>query len=155
MKSKSLLTGLIAGTAIGLFFAPKKGKQIRNGLKKDIKKGNYGLSFLKDIFVDMGKEMGDCYTECVPEETAGKIKDKAESAKEMFNEKKEVLKSKVDELKDSFMDKEEELEEKAKEGIEKAKKTFKKTEDKLEKKFKKTVKDVKKVAKTKMKDLKK
>ncbi len=144
MKPKSLLTGLLAGAAIGLFFAPKEGSKTRKAIKKDIKAGNLGFSVLKGLFVDMGKEMGDCYTECVPEETAVKIKETADSAKDLFNEKKEILKNKANGLKESLLDKEEEFEEKAKKTIKKA-----------EKQMNKTVKIMRKTAKSKIKEFKK
>lgn len=46
MKFKGLFTGLLAGTAVGLFFAPKAGKDIRAGIQKERASGGTGLSEL-------------------------------------------------------------------------------------------------------------
>lgn len=56
-RLKSLLTGLALGGLIGILFAPKKGSDLRENLKRDIEEGNYGVNALKDAFVGMGKDM--------------------------------------------------------------------------------------------------
>ena len=56
---KSLLAGLIAGTAIGILFAPKKGETIRKEFKKEIKEGGIGLNTVKNTLLGMGEDIGD------------------------------------------------------------------------------------------------
>lgn len=63
---KSLLTGILAGTAVGVLFSPKKGKELRQNFKKELKDGGTGLNTVKSTFKDMGKEIGD-YVEHVSE----------------------------------------------------------------------------------------
>lgn len=46
MKFKGLFTGLLAGTAVGMFFAPKAGKDIRTGIQKERAAGGTGLNEL-------------------------------------------------------------------------------------------------------------
>lgn len=56
---KALLAGLLAGTALGILFSPKKGEDIRKNFKKEINSGGTGLNTLKDTVVGLGKEIGD------------------------------------------------------------------------------------------------
>jgi len=56
-KLKALVAGLALGGLVGLLFAPKKGSEFRNDLKKDFEKGNYGVNAFKDAFIGMGKDM--------------------------------------------------------------------------------------------------
>lgn len=62
-KLKGLFTGLFLGGLVGLLFAPKKGKDLRESIKKDIDDGHYGLSALKDAFLAMGKDMSNFTSE--------------------------------------------------------------------------------------------
>lgn len=57
-RLRSLLAGLALGGLLGLLFAPKKGSEFREDLKKDIASGNYGLNAFKDEFMAMGKDVG-------------------------------------------------------------------------------------------------
>lgn len=54
---KSLVAGVLAGTALGVLFAPKKGDEIRTKLKKDLKSGGTGFGVIKDTMSEMGKDM--------------------------------------------------------------------------------------------------
>lgn len=58
-KLKGLIAGLALGGLMGILFAPKKGKDLRENIKKDITEGNYGVNALKNAFVAMGKDVGD------------------------------------------------------------------------------------------------
>jgi len=56
---KSLLVGALAGTALGVIFAPKKGEEIRKKFKEDFDKGGYGLNALKETATELGKEISE------------------------------------------------------------------------------------------------
>lgn len=53
------MLGLLSGTALGVLFAPNRGKDLRERIKSDIKKGNYGYQPLVDDFKKMGGEVTD------------------------------------------------------------------------------------------------
>lgn len=59
MKFKSLIAGLLAGTALGILFSPDKGDKIRKDIKKEINKGGTGLSTIFGVYKKMGKEIGE------------------------------------------------------------------------------------------------
>lgn len=87
---KALIAGALAGTAVGILFAPKKGKQIRDSIKDELSTGGTGLSSVKDTLVEMGKEIGgtckECYSEIAQSEEykegKEKLKKYASQAKE-------------------------------------------------------------------------
>lgn len=96
---KGLLAGIIAGTAVGVLFSPKKGSDIRKEFKKEIKGGGVGLSTAKETLTHMGKDIGDTCKEGyenIPEDKkkeAVKAFKKAEGkAKKVFNK----IKSKIE-----------------------------------------------------------
>ncbi len=64
---KGLIAGVLAGTAVGVLFAPKKGNEIRKKLKKEIKDGGLGIDAIKETFSEMGKEISDSAIECYEE----------------------------------------------------------------------------------------
>lgn len=58
------MAGLVAGTALGLFFSPKKGAELRKNVKEELEEGGTGLKTLKDIFAKWGKDISDTAKEC-------------------------------------------------------------------------------------------
>ncbi|MFA6917632.1 MAG: YtxH domain-containing protein [Candidatus Gracilibacteria bacterium] len=55
---KSLLAGLVAGTVVGVLFAPKKGQELRKEFKKELSKGGLGVETLKGAAAEIGKDIG-------------------------------------------------------------------------------------------------
>ena len=51
-----------------MLFAPKKGSELRDSIKKDIDSGNYGLNAFKNAFAGMGKDMGGFATKVAEQE---------------------------------------------------------------------------------------
>ncbi len=84
---KGLLAGIIAGTAVGVLFSPKKGSDIRKEFKKEIKGGGVGFNTAKETLTDMGKDIGDTCKDGYDSIPA----DKKREAKKVFNN----LKSKI------------------------------------------------------------
>ncbi len=56
---KAIVAGLIAGTAIGILFSPKKGHEIRKNFKNEIDEGGTGFQTAKNTFVDVSKNVGE------------------------------------------------------------------------------------------------
>jgi len=53
----NLLLGIVTGTVLGILFAPKKGKELRDQIKKERQKGGIGIDTIKEGFISMGREM--------------------------------------------------------------------------------------------------
>lgn len=54
-----LFWGLLAGTVLGILFAPTKGKNLREAIKREREEGGIGFDSVKKGFVGMGREMAD------------------------------------------------------------------------------------------------
>jgi len=54
-----LLFGVVVGTLMGVLFAPRKGKDLRNALKKEVEDGGLGAETLKKNFVEMGQDIAE------------------------------------------------------------------------------------------------
>lgn len=51
------LLGLVFGTLFGVLFAPRKGKELREKIKSERKKGRFGIAPLKDDMQHLGQEL--------------------------------------------------------------------------------------------------
>jgi gas vesicle protein len=80
-KRSGLFFGVIVGTLLGVLFAPRKGKDLRNQLKKEIQEGGVGTETLKQNFTEMGHDMAD---------TAGEVYNTPEVQKQVVKGKKHV-----------------------------------------------------------------
>lgn len=81
---KSLLTGIIAGTAIGVLFAPKDGKTVREDIKKELDEGGTGLNTITKTYTGMGKDLHS---------TSKRAYEKASETEEFKKAKKTVKKA--------------------------------------------------------------
>ncbi|MCK9185950.1 YtxH domain-containing protein [Candidatus Gracilibacteria bacterium] len=98
---KGLIAGLLAGTAVGILFAPKKGEETRNKIKSEIKRGGTGLSAVKETLEGVGKDIGGTCNECMEDERVKKYANMAKKeAKELIN--KNVSKSTINKAKKTF-----------------------------------------------------
>lgn len=83
MKRSGLFLGLLAGAALGILYAPKKGKKLRDAIKQERTEGGMGLDSIKDGFIAMGKEIAtsakDTYESDEVQEQIGKARKKATS----------------------------------------------------------------------------
>jgi len=86
-----LLFGVLAGTVLGILFAPKKGKELREQIKKERDQGGLGTAALKEGFVGMGKDMAgsakNVYESEAVQDNLSRAKAKAKEYAEMGKEK--------------------------------------------------------------------
>ncbi len=135
---KSLLAGLLAGTAIGVLFSPEKGSKIRKDLKSEFDKGGTGIKTLKSTMQEMGKDIGDTckdtYDDVSQSEEfkAGKAKVKEYSRKAKKEAEKFVKKNVPAKTRKKVT----KTVKKAKDTVKKAQKSAKKTVNKISSKLK-------------------
>jgi len=86
-----LLFGVLAGTVLGILFAPKKGKELREQIQKERDEGGLGTDALKEGFVGMGKDLAgtakNVYESESVQDNLSKAKAKAKEYAEMGREK--------------------------------------------------------------------
>ena len=86
-----LLFGVLAGTVLGILFAPKKGKELREQIKRERDEGGLGVDALKEGFVGMGKDMAgtakDVYESETVQDNLSRAKVKAKEYADMGKEK--------------------------------------------------------------------
>ena len=90
---KALVAGVIAGTALGVLFSPKKGTEIRKDLQKEIKGGGSGFHTVKGTLMGMGAEVKDVVgdTEAYKKGSSSVKK----YAKEAKKQAKDLIKKKI------------------------------------------------------------
>ncbi|MBT3865382.1 YtxH domain-containing protein [Candidatus Peregrinibacteria bacterium] len=140
-KLKGLFTGVVLGGIAGILFAPKKGKELRKNIKKDLDDGNYGLNVLKGAFVSMGKDVGNFTSEVAKHEDVKEYLEKGKkSAKDVqdratlwLEANYGITREDVEEVKSQLKDKSKKAKTKAKKTIKKAEKVAKKAVKKARK----------------------
>ncbi len=88
---KGLLAGIIAGTAVGVLFSPKKGSDIRKEFKKEIKDGGVGISTAKDTLAHMSKDIGETCKEGYEKIPESKKREAMKAMKKAEGKAKKVI----------------------------------------------------------------
>jgi len=88
-----IILGLVTGTVLGILFAPKKGKELRDQIKKERDGGCLGVNALKKGFDGMEKDMAssakNVYESDTIQDNMSKAKEKAKEYAEMGKDKME------------------------------------------------------------------
>ncbi len=92
-KKSGLFLGLLAGTALGILFAPKTGRTMRKNIKEERAEGGYGMGTIKEGFVGMGKEVYDTAREAYESE---EVQEQIMTAREKAEEYAEKGKKRVE-----------------------------------------------------------
>jgi len=126
-KRSGLFFGIITGTLLGILFAPKKGKELRNAIKKERSMGGHGLDAVKNGFIGMGGEIKDTAEEVYenPEFQEHVDNVKSKTSKYAKKYKREAQKM-ADRLKKGCEDCGDEVKKKVKKKVSKAKVSAKK-----------------------------
>ncbi|KKP36996.1 hypothetical protein A2483_02720 [Candidatus Peregrinibacteria bacterium RIFOXYC2_FULL_33_13] len=72
-KKLSLLIGAAAGAVLGMMFAPTKGKELREKIKKAREKGDSGIDVIKDHAKKVQNELVDTYNKVKENPTTKKL----------------------------------------------------------------------------------
>jgi len=92
------LFGLLTGTVLGVLFAPRKGKDLRNKMKQDRKRGRLGVEPLKNDISLLGKSVHGVISDLYKEVSENEV------VKDTINTGKEYLGDYVDEVREQFDD---------------------------------------------------
>lgn len=83
------ILGVLSGTALGMLFAPRKGKELREKIQKNLKDGDIksgGQELLKDVKM-MGGEVFDTAKDLYnSKDVQGALKKAKTKAKKIYNE---------------------------------------------------------------------
>lgn len=138
--------GVLIGAVFGVLFAPRKGKELRDRIKADRKKGKLGIAPLSDDFRSLGQEMAGLAKDIYHSDV---VQDVVEVGRKKLNELSgdfvedvhDFHKKKIEPLRKNF-------EEKVREG----KETFKKANREL-KDLRGKMKQSSKISKKAVKDI--
>lgn len=139
----SLLLGLLGGTVLGVLFAPHRGKDVRDKIKKERSEGGSGLKTLKGEFTKMGEEIEDWWND-IMESPA--VQSRLEDGKEKFMEFAEEAQEELEHLSENVKSKAEQLKEMVNTYGEETKDEWMKKMKKVEKKAEKYTNPAKKAA---------
>lgn len=140
----SWIIGIVAGTFVGILFAPKKGTQLRKNIKKEREKGGWGWESVKKAYKDLGEELVETAHHAYESD---EVQDVVKEAKKTAGELKNKAKDKIDEfgqyIEQEGAEQAEKVVKKANKFKRKAGKVVKKAQKKAEKNVKKTIKKIK------------